>query len=380
MSEDPRLGLPSASKLEIVCECPGSENLVKKIGGQFEEITYEEDITLTNRGIRIHKARETGDTTELDPEDFRLYQNGLVYETKLLEKWRSTFALPEPKEGQRELRLYLHDRNGEVAGSGQLDVHFISNTFAHIIDWKTGFCSNLTGAKGNWQLRMQAVLLWLDHPHITDIRVAFAKPMMESGYLDFCDYSEADLMFSFNSILFQLWWSTQADAWRRAGAHCRWCPARNGHCPEALAYALLPSVIVKNVFSKKGVPAAVNEVTPQDLYAVWRKGAIIRNILDGVTSHLKRLPEELLTELGLRLAPGRETPEITKIKEAMEVLQVSHGWPPEVIYGSLKFVTGRMAEYLMLKGMDEKSAKAWISETMAPFIELKVSEKILKEI
>lgn len=378
-AEDPREGLPSASKLERICACPGSEALCRTVPPEVEELGDDDD--LAARGTRIHKARETGNTLPLDPEEVRLYENGLKCEAKLLEKWKETFGLTEVREGPRELRLWLHDLSYEPIGSGQLDVHFLAAKRAIVIDWKSLYCTNLVGARGNWQLRAQAVLLWLEMPGLEEIRVAFAKPMYEKAPLDFCDYTAQDLKYSHESILYQLWWATQPDAGRHPGKHCRYCPALNGYCPEALAYSLLPSVIGKQVFGKRSMQADVSEVAPADLLKLWRMGPIIRKTLDGVSKRLKSMTEQELTDLGLVLGDGRKNQNITGVKACFEFLRDTKGWPEADVWACLAFVNGKIKEHMELReGMSEKQSGEWLKETLKEFITVTETDKIIKEL
>lgn len=388
--QDPeRLDLPSASHMEIVVECPGVTNLKKTLPSEAFSTIAPDDDEWARKGDRIHKAFETDNPNELDPEEFRIYQNGTKHTQLLLEKWIHDKALDPAKvvEGPRELRVWLHDPINfpKLLGSAKLDRHWIyrdeQRTCVLVVDLKSGWNPSLPSPSSSWQLKFQLLALWREeYDNVTDGRVAYARDKEKLDDRDWCDYEMMDLKFSWDALVYHLWMSTQADAPRHAGVHCRWCPARNGYCPEALAYSLLPSVIVKDVFNKKSVAPAVDKVTHADLLKVWQMGTIVENIIEGVTKRLKGLTEEELLELGLKFGKGRETHEITLTKEAFECLRDTHGWPEEKIWAALKFVSTRMVEYLEIKGMDEKAGKAWIREELKGFITVKESEKSLREI
>lgn len=378
MNDEPRLGLPSASVFEILAECNGQQQLLKSLPP--ETIAEQKDIEdpLRDRGLRIHKARETGNTLELTLEETELYQSGLRYETRLLEKWKETFVIEKIQEGPRELRLWLHEPgNLDPICSGQLDVHFISGNRAHIIDWKTGFLSHLVGAPGNWQLRLQAVLLKWEYPQLTDIRVAFAKPMYEKSELDFADYSEMDLKYSHDAIIYLLWMSTQLDAPRRAGVHCRWCPCKT-HCPEAFAYALLPSAYAK--LEKKKIEPK-DEVTPQDLYRLWEAGSAIRSILDAVVDRLKTWTDEELATIGI--ARGKPTPvlEWTDVKGAFEFLLNEKSWNEEGLWKCLSFVLGNLEQQIQREmSVGESEANEKVKKLLENFYTVKEGARRLKKL
>lgn len=374
---DPRSGLPSASKLERIQHCPGSHLFEKRL----KDLPTDPD-EMAEQGVRVHLARETGNTLELNAEEFELYQSGLRYEQRLLEKWKSTwgFADDEVKEGPRELRLWIHDYTLNPVGSGQLDVHFLCRNYAHIIDWKVGFLNHLAGATGNHQLRMQAVLLWLEHPHLENIRVAFAKPRFEKSELDYADYTPIDLQYSLDSILLALWWATQPDAPRSAGLHCRYCPAK-AHCPEALAFSLLPSAIAKGTISGKKPSEAVTEVTGDDLYRLWEGGSTIRAILDAVKDRLLSFTDAQLGELALMRGPGRKTIQWNDVRAAFEFLRDEKHWSEEELWRALEFGLSKLGILAQKEmGVGEKYANQEVKELLKKFIEIKEGEATIKKL
>jgi hypothetical protein len=373
---DPRIGLPSASKLERVAACPGSHAMEERVKDDAPDDSTE----ITEVGLRVHKARETSNTLELNPEEFELYQSGLRYEERLLEKWKSTWGFKDDdvKQGPNELRLWIHNHNLDPVGSGQLDVHFLCREYAHIIDWKVGFLNHLVGATGNYQLRMQAVLLWLEHPHLKNIRVAFAKPRYEESELDFVDYSEMDLHYSYESIILAIWWATQPDAVRSPGLHCRYCKAKS-FCPQAVAFALLPSTIASGILSGKKAGVAVEAVTPDDLARIWEASSTIESILKAVKDRLKSFSDEELAALGIRRGKGRETLTWKDVEGAFGLLK-EKGWNEMELWMCLEFglgKLGKLAEKYM--GVGEKYANGEVKQLLAQFIEIGEGEKILRK-
>ena len=197
---DERAGLPSASKFERLAACPGSRNMEASVPDVVKKAIEEEKDELRDSGTRVHRARELGNTMELDEEEVKLYEQGLKCEQEQVEKWQKTRALPAYTEGPREERLWLHDRTTLAPIlSAKLDVHYLSGEYALVLDWKRGFCTSLVGSTGNWQLRVQALLLKQEHPELKLIRVGFVKPMFKA--LDFTDYNEQDLQYCYDSIL-----------------------------------------------------------------------------------------------------------------------------------------------------------------------------------
>lgn len=382
---DERLGLPSASKLERVCNCAGSENLIRRM--PMEHLLFESATeTLSERGTKIHKARETGNTLDLDEEEQKIYDDGLAYEGRQLEKWIHTYGLnrEDVLEGERELRLWMHDpATMQPIGSGQLDVHYHTKDwrFALVTDWKTGFLQHLTGATGNWQLRFQAVLLWIEHPELEMCRVAFTKALFKKSKLDFCDYSAQDFKYALDSIMFHLWEARQDDAPRHAGRWCRWCPGR-GNCPQAAALALLPKLIARGTLVGQDAAEAVaaDEVTPAALKFLWSESGVIEKILEACEKRLKAMPEEELSKLGLKLGEPRILTPITDTPGAFKFLTAVQQWPEADVWAAMSFVNGKVEALAMReKQMTKKAVGPWRKEAMKEFITEKVCEKPLVE-
>jgi hypothetical protein len=386
--DDPRLNLPSASKFYIISNCPGQQILENSIPAEeLRRIKESGDKDgMANRGVRIHRARETGNTLELDAEEVDLYEAGLKCEAALVDLWKEQQIIPAFVEGPREERLWLHDeRTLAPLCSGQMDVHYLSPaqanpTKACVLDWKTGFCSNLTGSKGNAQLRLQAVLLAKEHPTLTNIRVGFVKPMFARSELDFCDYSEMDLRYSAESILFDLWRATQEDAPRRAGNHCGYCPC-TAHCDQAAAYAMLPSVIALRAARTAGgsFMDAAPYMPKTDLLKVWEMSTVINKIVDVVKARIKAMTAEQLAEIGLELAEGRKLDPITDTKGAIEVLS-AQGLPQDSLWACLSLSKTDLGKLLVthLGVANAKLASEWISLKLDPFITRQQSDKMIK--
>ena len=377
MIDSERLDLPSASN-SAFWGCAGQRNMVKRLP---PEAFKRDPDPLAQRGDRIHKAMETGNTLELDEEETEIYQSGLAYVQKLVEKWTSTFGYgPQDYfEGPREERLWLHDASTlDPIASGKLDLHFMSRTETHalVIDTKTGFCSNLVGARGNSQLRLQAVLLKNEHPKLEHIRVAFAKPLFNHAQIDYCDYEEADLKHSLDSVLMHLWWSGQPDAKRTPDTHCRYCAARGGFCPQAAAYAMLPTVIASEVLIGEKPVAVVEKLEMKDLYELWESSSTVRGILEAVNDRLKKMTDAELATIDLTHGKGKERHVVTDVHGAFEHLQKLYGYEEKELWPLLDFVNGRLAARAQeKKAINKKEAAAWVKEVLAEFITKKEDEK-----
>jgi hypothetical protein len=387
--QDPeRLDLPSASQMAIVVECPGMNNLKRTIpAAQLSETKDPDEQEWAKRGDRIHEAFQTGQNYLLNSEELATYNVGKHHEQMILQKWIADKALDPAKveEGPRELRVWLYKPYNfpELMGSAMTDKHYIyrdsDRTCLLVLDLKSGWNPNLPPPARSWQLKYELISLWKEeYDNVTDGRVAYVKPKTRLDVTDYCDYEIQDLKYSFDAIAYHSWQATQPDAPRRAGLHCSWCPCK-AWCPEALAYALLPSTIAK-VFTSKKVPERVNDITGDDLYRIWEAGPVIKKIIDSVVARLKSFTTDELFLIGLEKGKGRETHEIVKLKEAFEFLRDKQGWSEEHLWNALSFVNGKLADVAgRLYGLTEEEATDWVKKTLAEFIEIKVSDRPLKK-
>lgn len=382
-----RLDLPSASALEIAVRCPGQPNLKRNLPPEAFATQKDAPDPDADRGTRIHKAFETGDTKELNEEEAEAYKAGVEFENMIVDRWMVDKDREDCYEGKRELRLFLNSPTTlEPIGSGKLDRHYVSLPHLLVIDLKSGWNPNLPPSPKSWQLRFQAVLLWqeFEAQGVSDVRVAHCKPKSTYGASDVCDYSKQDLEYSLQSILFHLWETTQPDAQRNAGSWCAYCPCK-GFCPEAGARSLLPSVIAAespDLMARKFDPAeGVSLLKPVDLYRIWDASSIVGKIIDAVKARLKAMPKDELAAIGLELGKGKNIEEITNPKAVLEYLIFKAGLTEDQVYRCMNFSKGSLVDVLRDKlNLTEQGAQQWLSANLNSWIVRKTSEAPLKKI
>lgn len=378
MIDSERLDLPSASKFDIVVLCPGQPALFTAIAHLLPPPKEEEPDEDALSGQRIHKARETLDTSDLSEEEKAKFNAGLRYEKQIFDAWVAEIGYLDAVEGTRELRLWLNDPHTmEPVSSGQLDVHYIAKPHLLIVDWKTGYSWNLTPSHRNWQLRKQSVLAFREYDGIEKVRVAFDKPIATADRIDVTDYTREDLEQGERDIFYHLWKSKQADAQRIPGNHCRYCPNKP-FCPEGGAWSLLPSVMVNDI-SPEGMVTAVERMAPEDWRMLWSRAGVITKILDEAKRCLKRLPAEQLGLLNLRLSDGKNLDPITNTKEAFVALR-DFGITEDELWTALSFSKGDLVDAIRRdKGWKKDATEAWLFEQiLKPMIQEKKSEGSLK--
>jgi len=386
-----RLDLVSGSKMYMVVECPGQPNLIASIPKEALQEKPDEEDEWAQSGNRIHLARETGNTLNLDSEEAEIYRQGLEYEDQMVQKLLSDKALDDCEEGPREMRVWLHDplKWPELLGSIKLDAHYYNRErgCVLILDWKSGFNPNLPPSPHSWQLRFGAVAVKQEEytDWMKECRVGHVQARNKCTVNDYCDYSEADLDFSWQSIRFHLWQSSQPDAPLHAGPHCRWCPAK-AWCVTAGGYSLIPSVMLPKTstasvteLDREGIEERVALMHPLDLVKVWESANIIEKIVDAVKRRLKGMTPEELAAIGLELGKGRKLDPIANTPEAYFFLTEQFAAP--LVLGCLSVQKTKLAELVMKeKGMNKEAAAKWIDENLDPWIARCTSEAPLKRI
>lgn len=378
---DERLGLPSGSD-PAFGKCPGKRRLLSTLNGTIVEQPDEETLT----GTKIHEAFRTENTLNLSPDEHETYENGLKFLNDLTTAWTVDVNERDPKspcgsEGEREIRLWMHHPDTlDPVCSGQLDRHYLKGKHALIVDFKTGWGTYVPRTNVSMQLRVYAVLLWIEHPELEHIRVAFAKPMSyKGGTNDFTDYTVNDLRMSEQAIRFFLWESAQEDAERRPGVWCRYCPGKS-HCPEAGAMSLLPSAISKTPLKlKRGQEVSVEHLGPQDLLRIHKASVVIKKILEAVSDRLKGFTDEELEPLGLTHGKATETMQWHNPKAVFDFLTKNEGWTDEDAWAAFDVAWGKLVAVTMKqKGLNEDDAKAILKDDMRELFSIKEGERRLK--
>lgn len=374
MTEDPRLGLPSASSFALTALCPGRQKLLDTLPETPEP--EDED---RERGTRLHAAWEKSDPTGLDTEDMAIYERGQKLFLDAINAWQHDREISTSVPGLPETRFYYHDEKGEVAASGQADQHWIGKTEGLVVDFKSLWCRSLVPAVLNWQARLLVVMMRREYG-CERVRFAFLKAMF--GNADIVDYTKEDIDRAEWSVQQILWESRQPNAQRRAGAHCRWCKA-NTVCPEAAAWIMLPSTSYS--FPTEGITPTVakelvEQISLENCVKVFRGITARRNIEDAIKARLKALPSGELFDYGLKLGKPGSIRVIDPFKAFQFLLGVNI--PAETLWKTLKMSNGELTTVVQQAlGLDsKKSAEVWINNKLASCITQVPKEGSLEEV
>lgn len=389
--DDERQSLPSGSAFHRLVACPGSYNLWRLIVEQIHggKLPPENPSPEAARGIRIHLARETGNTLVLEDEsEVKAYNRWLELEAAAFGQWLEATNPGPTTEGPRETRLWLRNKEtGQRELSARLDLHFIglskpSHVFAP--DGKTGAATGSGSADTNWQGRVTAVLIANEYENVESVTFSLIKPeAFPNGYSDSFTYDKAALLAAEAEVRHHLEESQKPDAPRRAGDCCLYCPAK-GHCPEAAAYSMLPSIVANTAVSdtKSDVQARVALLQPADWAFIQRRASIVKNILDAAAGNLRALGEEALQPLGFKLGKGRTTTEIPSqhTKQACEILS-GLGLPDDDLWQCLSVNKTQVVEAIIKQhGVSKAKATELYEQQLGSLITEKSGEPILREI
>ncbi len=386
---DERSGLPSASSFHRTVGCPGWNNLWRQIVEQVYDgkLPPETKSPEAERGIRIHLARETGNTLVLqDESEVKAYERGLELEAQAMQQWLDELNPEQVVEGEREKRIWMRGDNGEKQLSARLDLHFIGKlkTGFQIFapDLKTGAAKGSGEAATNWQGKVTAVLLFRELPAVESVTFSLIKPeAFPNGYHDSFTYNLAALFESEREVRHHVAESQKPDAPRHAGDHCNYCPCK-AWCPEAAAYSMLPSVVARTVSleSKAEIKSRVAMLQPSDWAFIHQRSSVIKNILEAASSNLRQLPEDQLRPLGLRLGSGRTTSDIPgdKVAEACGKL-AGLGLPESELWKCLSINKAAAVALIMREyNMKKDAAEVFFESNLAELITSNTGEPILR--
>jgi hypothetical protein len=240
---DPRKGLPSASSMFRLSNCPGSLELISvlKKSGKYIEIPspYAESGTRIHRWLYFEAlgASALADLAEaakaMSTAELATAQKCAELRSGLLSQWA-------PLEGN-QYEWILEKRLWFRAGlwprfSGQQDFAVIdrtTNARAFLTDYKSGR-KEAQEAADNLQVRTGAILLKEAEPTLEEIDGSITEPLVSWDPIR-VRYTNASLLEAKKEILGIVDRAERESTKRVAGTWCGLCPAR-ANCREALDY------------------------------------------------------------------------------------------------------------------------------------------------
>lgn len=389
IEQDERAGLPSASTFSRTVDCPGWNNLWREIvRTQFNGKPPETGTKYTERGNRIHRARETMNPMALqDESEIIAYERGCVLERDAINEWSEGFENKEAiEEGKREDRIWLHGDNLEPIISARMDIHYLYPPTQQVayVDWKSGAAYGTGKARHNWQVKITAVLLRNEYDVQFVTGILLKMEAWPKGYYDLHRFDRPELDDIEAEARKHLDLAAQPNAPRRAGPQCDWCPCK-AWCAEGQAYGMLPTVVARvgADLSKEDIEAKVQTLTIPDLVFIWLRRNASSNLQEAVLERLKTLPEKTLNEYGIRVAKGKDTSFVPpeKIKDVCAAL-IDEGFTEDQVWRCLEPSTSKLvAEHMALNpGATKTAVEKWVKAIVSKFKTEQRGAGILREI
>lgn len=227
MNNDPRQGLPSASGLHRLVNCPGSFRAAKE--AIAKGMTPPDDSEEAASGTRIHRWLETEseqDWAALSYDEQRTATLCQGQAQRLIADFSKRHGWADRDIREKRFAITAFGVTGDISGplpwigSGQADRIVKSGGHMLILDYKTGR-GDVTPADANDQLRGLAPLV--SHFRPETVEVAIVAPL--SGQPTTAVFSR-ELLKAAKAWLVGKWLDAPRDERTAAGAWCQYCPAR----------------------------------------------------------------------------------------------------------------------------------------------------------
>jgi hypothetical protein len=354
MKPDVRKGLPSASSMYRVANCPGSVAMVTALRreGKYYELPNPD----AEAGTRIHKylALEhnmdaAADLTLHSRNELMVAQKCIELREGVVNDW---LRVTNGNEEQPLVHFFLEKRFWYRQGlwprfSGQPDFIVIdrTNQRALNVNYKTGR-KEAAPAADNIQLRCENVLLKAAEPNLVEITGTIVEPLV-SWEPERVQYDVEALQIAESQLLAivdRAEWEPQN---RIAGDWCIYCPARS-HCLEARQYVeTIPSPPPAKLLSElpKGEPGTT----------LWRKIQTAQKLLKDMESAYETIIQEDPNSLPGLILPEqgkarRVVPHPGTLKHVLEEYL-----SPEEVDSCATYYPGKVQDALGLKlGIDGK--------------------------
>lgn len=286
-------------------------------------------------------------------------------ESSALSDWTRDLGIEAPPR-QSEIRLWMRDPSTlALVASAQLDVHFVAEPHALVIDFKSGF-KGATDADKNWQLLTQGVCLKHEYPKLQSFHVAIASARLKSSF-DMAVYTREGIDEGEKEIRHAIWLSKQPSPRRVPGAWCQYCRS-NGQCAEAAAYSSIVLFDQKlRDWSKLAIVESVSKMEPQQLAHVFTHSKIAQIIFDSVEARLKNMTPEQLDAVGLAFKSGATNRKVTDYAQAR--LLISNQLSKEEIDSCSSLSLAKVEDVLRTKfTLKKDAAKARAEGTLESVI------------
>jgi hypothetical protein len=348
MTEQPtneRRGLPSASAMPRIADCPGSLDICRSIP---DRPTDDSDF-----GNKIHDYLAGKIPMEdLTFEQLDRAEECQKIEAKVLAQWRLRNQIPDDAAVivTRDSERLWHYHDGQRAYSGVADVTYQWTDRALVLDYKT-LPGDHAEASENLQLRTLACLVDRKFGYkMAVIEVAIIQPLVTHSP-EVCSYDAEAMKAAHAEIGAILRAANAPDAPRRVGPQCRFCRANDGTCPEARG-----EVVAVSKFTLQPEPGALS-IANTDLLALYDRIGPVMKMVESIKAELKHrvaTDPETWRQLGVELVEGngkRKVSDITTLGTRVNALGVSWEEITAACNITMKALKPLVRKATQLKGM-----------------------------
>lgn len=327
----------------------------------------------TIQGTEIAEAMESEDFSGLDEEGRTIAQRLQAMVDDALGMFQVTYASTEPVMVLKETRMWMFDGNSNPIASAKPDFAAIKGNAAILVEQKSGYLP-VARAHSNIQLRIQALCLNAEYPHVTEIVGAIAQYRF-TGAWSSVHYGPRELDMARRELELKLWMAEDIDAPLNAGEWCRYCRAK-AVCPSAAAFSLLPVATLNQLepLTKDNVQALVQRLPLEQMATLRKNKSIIEKILEAVGEQLRRTPLAELNKVGLTIGKASEGRAVKEAGMAQHILLEAGLITREEFETCVKVVGGRLEEIVVDRiaakdGIPKKEAKAALWNLLGPATE-----------
>lgn len=317
---DEREGLPSASIYNRLIRCLGSWRATRGL----EELTTDKMARYAETGDRVHLYLEMPEFVDLSewPEEQEIAEQCESIRDRLLEKYLGT-SDQSKLVILKEIRFWyygpskppLRDRVKKASARCDFIAINTSARIAAVIDYKSGR-GEQPEPSSNAQLRMQALLAWLDPdtPEFDTCYTAVVQPLVSKESIP-CLYDATSLREAEQELITVLDEIEKPDAPIEAGEHCTFCPARM-ICPEAR----------KSIDELSAMTALkASKLTPEQFGKLLTQCRLASNIIDIIQSTAKaKLNDDPKSIPGWELKENSPVREVKDPESVYEILYHHH--------------------------------------------------------
>jgi hypothetical protein len=362
-------GLPSASQFDADFRCPGKWAME----AAMEAIQPDDQDTWdTARGMRIHKALEKSELSELSGSEEVTASICMDIDAQLIDQ----YDFHDAAEIIREKRMWDVDDNFNKLWSAQLDFLVLKPRRALLNDYKTGW--SITSIANNWQIRAQAALVWMTFG-VGEVVVALSHPHSPDGPMEVEVFSAqrcAEFMTTIRGHVAEIQKPNKPRI--PNGISCEYCRAKHV-CPERLASLDQTGQNLKDEIKEEGFTSLLNR-TPKERGEHFRLNKELHEHSALIMQRYARMEEEEEGSVAGYRVQKKWDRKISALHESEAIGKIENEFGSAVIGLALKLSLPACEEAIKrIHKMTTKDARAKMEACLGDAINWKLSQAWLVE-